>query len=554
MKGRYHINSRNMIEENMADETNRADKTEKKVFSYMERHHMIVPGDKVVVGVSGGADSVCLLFLLWEYCRRVPVSLAAAHVNHGLRADAGKDAEYVEELCRRLEVPFYLTEADVRELAARERCSEEDAGRRARYRAFGRAAEKMGGAKIAVAHNMGDNAETMLFHLFRGSGLKGLCGIAPVRDEVIHPLLCLERREVEAYLRKRGISWRTDSTNGEDHYRRNRIRHHILPYAEAEIAQGATVHMCRTAELLSETEDYLERQTEAAWEQCVKIAGQGGQRAVGRSEGQKGDAERTAGITEQKPCYTVDVSRFRELHAVLRKRILFGIAKALSPTGKDISAVHVEDVLSLFEERGNRDVDLPFGICAKRRYGEVLLEREGGGNAAAPAELRRQELPERAQKLRTWEDASGREVELREQDFPATVTLETGEILELGIFSAVKGQEVPRNQYTKWLDYDKIIGFPVVRFRRQGDYLTIADGKGGLRHKSLKDYMVTEKIPREHRGRIPVLAAGSHVLWLAGYRISEYFKVGENTNRILQVQLKKGFTASETEEENVGMH
>lgn len=531
-----------MIEEDMADEKNRADKTEKKVFSYMERHHMIVPGDKVVVGVSGGADSVCLLFLLWEYCRKVPVSLAAAHVNHGLRADAGKDAEYVEELCRRLEVPFYLTEADVRELASLERCSEEDAGRRARYRAFGRAAEKMGGAKIAVAHNMGDNAETMLFHLFRGSGLKGLCGIAPVRDEVIHPLLCLERREVEAYLRKRRISWRTDSTNGEDHYRRNRIRHHILPYAETEIARGATVRMCRTAELLSETEDYLKRQTEAAWEQCVRTAGQ------------KGDSERTAGIMERKLCYTVDVSRFRELHMVLRKRILLGIAMALSPTGKDISAVHVEDVLSLFEERGNRDVDLPFGICAKRRYGEVLLQRESGGNVPAPAELRKQELAEKAQKPRTPEDASGRETELREQDFPVTVKLENGEILEFGIFSAVKGQEVPRNQYTKWLDYDKIIGFPVVRFRRQGDYLTIADGEGGLRHKSLKDYMITEKIPREQRGRIPVLAAGSHVLWLAGYRISEYFKVSENTNRILQVQLKKGFTASETEEENVGMH
>ena len=349
------------------DMRNPARKTEKKVFSYMERHRMIVPGDKIIAGVSGGADSVCLLFLLLEYCRKVPVSLCAVHVNHCIRADSGQDAQFVESLCRELGVPFYLAREDVRGLAAREKLSEEDAGRIARYRAFRRAAEEMGGTKIAVAHNMGDNAETMLFHLFRGSGLKGLCGIAPVRGNVIHPLLCLERREVEAYLAERGISWRTDSTNGEDHYCRNRIRHHILPYAESEIAQGAAVRMCRTAELLSETEDYLERQTREAWGRCVRAVGQSG-----------------AAAEMQQPHYIVDVSRFRELHIVLRRRIVLGIAKALSPTGKDISAVHVEDVLSLFEELGNRDVSLPFGICARRRYNGVILERRSRGDALGP--------------------------------------------------------------------------------------------------------------------------------------------------------------------------
>ncbi len=505
-------------------------KIEKKVFSYIEKHHMIAPGDKIVAGVSGGADSVCLLLLLLEYSRRVPVSIGAVHVDHGLRAEAGEDARYVEDLCRQWNVPFYLTEADVRQLAAQEKCSEEDAGRRARYRAFYRAADAMGGARIAVAHNMGDNAETMLFHLFRGSGLKGLCGIAPVRDAVIHPILCLERREVEAYLRERGISWRTDSTNVEDHYRRNRIRHHILPYAESEIAQGAAAHMCRTAELLSEAEDYLEQQTRAAWEQCVRLT-----KAPGKCVG------------SARARYIVDVSRFRELHVVLRKRILFGIARELSPTGKDISAVHVEEVLNLFEEPGNRDLSLPFGICAARRYGEVVLERRG-----------------RETDQGSWgQEAAGNpecgadwEVQLpsQERGYPAAVELGNGESLEFDIFFGIKGQEVPRNQYTKWLDYDKITESPVVRFRRQGDFLTIADGEGSLIHKTLKDYMIAEKIPREQRGRIPVLAVGSHVLWLAGYRISEYFKISENTNHILQVQLKKGFTVSGTEEENVGTH
>lgn len=542
------------------DMRNPARKTEKKVFSYMERHRMIVPGDKIIAGVSGGADSVCLLFLLLEYCRKVPVSLCAVHVNHCIRADSGQDAQFVESLCRELGVSFYLVREDVRGLAAREKLSEEDAGRTARYRAFRRAAEEMGGTKIAVAHNMGDNAETMLFHLFRGSGLKGLCGIAPVRGNVIHPLLCLERREVEAYLTERGISWRTDSTNGEDHYRRNRIRHHILPYAESEIAQGAAVRMCRTAELLSETEDYLERQTREAWGQCVRAVGQSGA-AAGR----------------QQSYYIVDVSRFRELHIVLRRRIVLGIAKALSPTGKDISAVHVEDVLSLFEELGNRDVSLPFGICARRRYNGVVLERRSRGDAPgarsqlsrgdalgpgsqisrgdAPgqgSQISREGAPSGEQNPQNLQGVSRQEAELpaRAEDFPVTVRLENGEILEFKIIFGIKRQEILRNQYTKWLDYDKIVEVPVVRYRKPGDYLTIADGEGKLRHKPLKEYMITEKIPREQRGQIPVLASGSHILWLAGYRISEYFKVGENTNRVLQVKLMKG----ETEEENVGAH
>lgn len=578
------------------DMRNPARKTEKKVFSYMERHRMIVPGDKIIAGVSGGADSVCLLFLLLEYCRRVPVSLCAVHVNHCIRADSGQDAQFVESLCRELGIPFYLAREDVRGLAAREKLSEEDAGRIARYRAFRRAAEEMGGTKIAVAHNMGDNAETMLFHLFRGSGLKGLCGIAPVRDNVIHPLLCLERREVEAYLAERGISWRTDSTNGEDHYRRNRIRHHILPYAESEIAQGAAVRMCRTAELLSETEDYLERQTREAWGRCVRAVGQAdavlerpaGCEAVSAVQERLdgcGDAstmlERAAGHGEagmgQQPYYIVDVSRFRELHIVLRRRIVLGIAKALSPTGKDISAVHVEDVLSLFEELGNRDVSLPFGICARRRYNGVVLERRSRGDApgagsqfsrgGAPgpgsqisrgdapgpgSQLSREGAPSGEQNPQNLQGVSCQEAELpaRAEDFPVTVRLENGEILEFKIIFGIKRQEILRNQYTKWLDYDKIVEVPVVRYRKPGDYLTIADGEGKLRHKPLKEYMITEKIPREQRGQIPVLASGSHILWLAGYRISEYFKVGENTNRVLQVKLMKG----ETEEENVGAH
>lgn len=445
---------------------------------------MVRPGDKLILGVSGGADSVCLLFLLLEYRKRVSFDMAAVHVNHGIRGAAAEaDAHYVEKLCREREIPFRLIEGDVKKLAAEEKCSEEDAGRRLRYGAFRETAEELGGTRIAVAHNANDRAETMLLHLFRGSGLRGLCGIEPVREDIIRPLLCLERGEIEEYLREREITWCTDSTNNGDEYTRNRIRHHILPYAEQEISERAVSHMCRTAELLAETEGYLKRQTKEAKEKCVGADG-------------------------------IDIAAFAGLPVVLQKRLLLDIMEEMSPTGKDISAVHVEDVLALFGKEGNRSVCLPFGIRFRRQYTKVVYRR----------------LQEEEQETQL----------LPEMDFSE--------------FFVKSKQEVPRNQYTKWFDYDKIKEPLVVRFRQTGDYLTISDGRGKVIHKSLKDYMVTEKIPWEAREKIPVLAEGSHILWLIGYRISEYYKVDRNTKHILQVKLKESCTDSETEEKNGGAH
>ena len=437
-------------------------RTQQKVFSYMEKHHMIQPGDHLILGVSGGADSVCLLFLLLEYRKRMPVGLTVVHVNHGIRGEAAdEDAAFVRRLCEENDVPFRLVSVDVPAFAAREKCSEEDAGRRLRYRAFRETMEELGGNKIAVAHNAQDRAETMLLHLFRGSGLKGLCGIEPIRGSIIRPLLCLERDEIEDYLKDCGICWQNDHTNEEDEYTRNRIRHHIRPLAVVS-------HMCQTADILSETEDYLRQQTDAALRGCV---------------------------TRRKERLEISADDFLKYHPALRKRILLRLLEEISPTGKDISALHVGDALALLEQEGNRSIDLPYDICVRREYGLVFIYRKG--------KMEQRELPE----------------------------LDYSEIF------LINGEEVPKNKYTKWFDYAKMKESPTLRFRQTGDYLTLSDGKGGIIHKSLKDYMVTEKISRELRDRIPVLAEGSHVIWLIGYRISEYYKVDSNTKHVLQVRL-----------------
>lgn len=519
------------------------EKTEKKVFAYLEEHHMIVPGEKIVAGVSGGADSVCLLFLLLSYREKMPLSLTVVHVNHGLRREAGEDARYVEALCRENEIPFLLTVADVHRRALEEKCSEEDAGRRIRYEAFRQAAEKLGGAKIAVAHNSHDNAETMLFHLFRGTGIKGLSGIAPVRTdgegrEIIRPILCLKREEIEAYLEERGIAWRTDCTNSGDEYRRNRIRHHILPYAEHEIAEGTVAHMAQTAELLRETEGFLELQTWEALCACVepeegiperqaekaKLSEE--EREDRKSSEEAGNGKAPEGRDgSRKYCgYTVDVESFLQFHPALQKRMLYELLCRLSPRGKDISFRHISDTRDLFLRSEHRRIRLPFGITVRRQYGKVTLEREEEADRGIP------------EKGALEKDMTL--VSLTEEIFvrPAVYNLGEWGKMEFQGISAKKEQEVPGNRYTKWFDYDTIKGTLSVRTRQTGDYFILPGGG----RKTIKSYFIDEKIPASQRDGIYLLADGSHILWIIGKRISEGCKVTARTKTILQVHISGG--------------
>ncbi len=472
---------------------------EERVYEYCRKYHMLQKGDGVVLGVSGGADSVCLLFMLLSLRSKLDLKLSVVHVNHGIRADASADADYVRSLCKEQNVPFYLFEEKIEELAKMRGCSTEEAGRQYRYEVFAEVMEKVHAQKIAVAHNRNDRAETMLFHLFRGTGLTGLAGIRPVREQIIRPLLCLDRAEIEGYLEEKGIAYRHDSTNDSDDYTRNKIRHHILPYAEQEIVPGTVANMNRTADILTETEYYIEEQIQKAKRECVQE------------------------MQDEVPGFRLDAIAFGGLHEFMKKRLVLELLKELSPGHKDIAAIHVEDVCLLFEREGNREIHLPYGIRARRQYGELFLER-----------------PESAYTTYEFEETLIRPDEITEEE--KVFSLGRGRRMYLKLLNLDKNpinlQDIPENQYTKWFDYDKIIGCLTLRNRKRGDYLTMRSGEA-LQHKKVKDYMIAEKIPKIRRGQIPLLAEGEHVLWLVGYRISEYYKVNENTKRILQVRFKQ---------------
>lgn len=477
-----------------------------KVRSYIRIHDMLEPGQRVVAGLSGGADSVCLLSLLAEFREEYRLELRAVHVHHGLRGEeADRDAAFSRELCRSLGVPFSLVFVNVKEEAGKRRVSEEEAGRILRYEAFEREAgqwqqgllerkttEEDGGGqpesvKIAVAHHGDDSAETILYQLFRGSGLKGLSGIPPARGNIIRPLLCAERREILDYLEEKGLSFVTDSTNLENDYARNKIRNQILPMAVQEINQGAADHIRRAGELIGEADRFFEERAERMLETLLESD----DAETGEDAGQRAEQ-----VAEQAVLSVSGLLSLSHIEAAYTVRAVF---KRKKWSLRDVSSGHIESVLALLRGRTGAGCDLPGGLRAERSYDRLILTKLQPG-----------------------------QTEKREESGLPSLFMEVEDRENQG--------EIPKNLYTKWFDYDKIKDTLSVRYRLPGDYITL---KGGGR-KSLKSLFIDEKIPREERNCIPLLAEGSHVLWVIGGRISEYYKVTEETERILKVQVDGG--------------
>ena len=240
---------------------------QKQTEIYMKQNHMVEPGDGVLVGLSGGADSVGLLLVLWKLRETFQISLRALHVHHGLRGvEADRDAAFSRMLCERLEIPFYEFRIDAAKEALDRKCSVEEAGRLARYRLYEETAraweEEIRRVHIATAHHADDNAETVLFNLFRGSGLTGLSGIAPVRGRIIRPLLWAQRSEIQTWLRQQGQDWVEDSTNQESEYSRNWLRNELLPAVEERLNAQAVRHIDRAGRRIRQADAYLEEVAE----------------------------------------------------------------------------------------------------------------------------------------------------------------------------------------------------------------------------------------------------------------------------------------------------
>lgn len=489
-----------------------------RVIRYIKEYHMIDAGDCVVAGVSGGADSVCLLIMLLEIRKTIPMEIRVVHVNHLIRDDADKDASYVESLCHAENIPFTLVKKDVEALAEKLHISAEEAGRNVRYEAFYRELGSRKG-RIAVAHNKNDCCETFLFNLFRGSSLKGLAGIRPVRDKIIRPLLCLKRAEIEAFLQERNLSYCIDSTNLEDNYSRNIIRRHILETAVKDISPASINHISDACERVREAYDMIEELARNGYDTCVCVE----------------ENSRT-----QQKIYHIDKEKFLALHAAIQGYVIMEMLSEAAGNRKDLEAVHVEQLRLLMNRQCGKEIKLPFRLRARRDYTGVCVYK-------AAENIRQEAFPEAValSEDMTAQLMAGKTVEFMygtRWKISAALAAEGGAGIDL--------KNIPQKKYTKWIDYDKIENSIVIRTRRQGDYLTVNTAN---QRKTLKAYYIDHKIPQHMRDEICLVADGSHIVWVVGERISSYYKIGQDTRRILRItfedEMAQGDDVQDTKEE-----
>jgi tRNA(Ile)-lysidine synthase len=438
----------------------------KAVREYIKKNELLSRGDNLILGVSGGADSVCLLYIMNGLKKEYDLKITAVHINHMIRETAVRDEEFVKKLCTGLGVECIAFKADCPAVSKRDGISLEEAGRNERYRLFKKAGDETygeGNYKIAVAHHMDDLAETLIFNMARGTGIAGLSSVKAAKDNIIRPLLCVTRAQIEDHLKEKGIPHVDDETNFTDDYARNKIRHKIIPTMN-DITEKAVNHMASCAGQLAEIEDYLKIKTDELWEKYV--------------------CEKDGRILIKEG--------IKNEHPALLKRVVHRALTKAAGRARDISGVQIEAVLLLFDSQTGRKRDLIYNMEALREY--------EGVSVIMKSEEKESLKEEKLGKLT---------FEVKDRDF---------------------SQNIPTDLYTKWFDYDKIKYCPTVRFRQDGDYLTINKDD---QKKLLSDYMTNEKIPLSERDEIPLLADGEHVLWVVGHRISNYYKVGSETKKVL---------------------
>ena len=465
----------------------------------MEELHMVSPGDVILAGVSGGADSVCLLVALRKLQETLGFSLEVVHVEHGIRgAESKEDASFVEVLCKELGVPCQIQEVDVPAFAKENGLGLEEAARILRYQIFEEKAKEKN-AKIALAHHKEDNAETILFQMARGSSLAGLCGMQPVRVDAngvcyIRPLLSFHREEIEKFLQSCGISWKVDSTNADLTYSRNYLRGRIIPELE-QMNPQVVAHINQVAGHLSEIQDYIESETERLWASLVKI--------------------------EDK--IILDTKKLLELHPVMQREIAYKAIVYMAEQKKDITSTHVTDLLSLCMGQSGKRISLPYGLIAQKEF-DVVYVAKGSNDVLEEAVYQvTQAMLEGMFQNKTKE----------------TILIGGAkERVSCRIFEQKEESlEIPRKTYTKWFDYDKIKQGFCIRTRRSGDYF-ISDAKG--HRKKLKSYFIDEKVPLAERDRKWLVAKGSEIYWLIGGRISEHVKVSPKTKYVFEITYDGG--------------
>jgi tRNA(Ile)-lysidine synthase len=452
----------------------------------IDHYRLLEKGDRVIMGVSAGVDSMVLLHLLNAFRQEFDLFLIVAHIHHGLRpVESEKEAELVQKESVRLGLPFEYGQFNVKEFRESGGFSLQDAARRIRFQFFHDLLKKYGGGKIALGHNADDQVETVLLRLLRGSGLKGLKGMLPIREKrVIRPLLEVWKEEIEGFARENSISHLTDSSNLKGDYLRNRLRLKLIPLIEQDFQPGFRRTIIKTSTLLREENDFMEKE-----------AGEAYQKIAYEEEGQ----------------ITFKFSAYQSLHKAIQWRVIQKVLERMED-GLKIDEGEWSDVNLIYRRLqfppASLLLELSHGLCLEKRYDRVFLRKE---------------------KLRTIPPF---EVELNVPGRTYIREIEREVVVEEREWD--RSKSIDESQNVAFLDYERLHLPLRMRNFRPGDRFQPLGTKGT---QKLKEYFIDHKIPKYERPNIPLLISDEMIAWIVGYRIDERVKITSETKRVLRIEV-----------------
>jgi tRNA(Ile)-lysidine synthase len=462
---------------------------EQRVLGFIREHQLLADGEKLVVAVSGGADSVCLLYILFNL--QLKIKLHIAHLNHQLRgADSDADAEYVSELARKLKIPATIEKRDVKGYQKEQRLSLEEAAREVRYRFLAEVARAIGSKRAAAGHTKDDHIETILMHLIRGSGTRGMRGLQPStlwqsggeRLTIIRPLLEISHEETEGYCRQHKITPRLDASNLSLSPLRNRVRQQLMPLLESYNPAIAEA-LLRTGRIADDDISFLDAVVDRLWDRVIK---------------QEGDS------------LILNKTEFGKFPPSLQRYLLRAAVERLLGSAKDIEMRHIEEMLSLATKAAGKRLNLPGGLVFAVEYDRYLL---------------------------TLDEAALSPLPPLKGEFQLKIPGET-RLPGWRVEAAIVGREdvSDEDDFTAYLDLAKSGDRLTVRTRKRGDRF---QPLGLDQAKKLGEFMIDAKIPQAWRGRIPLVCSGEQILWVVGWRLDERAKVGTETKRVLRLQFER---------------
>ena len=454
----------------------------KKVIKTIEKYALLEKKDRVVVALSGGPDSTALLAVLSQISKLMDFNIIVAHYNHGLRGTSSdEDEKHSQELATKLGFVFISEKMDAK--LRQKGLSPEDFYRQQRYQFLNKVAEDYKAQKIALGHNIQDQAETVLLNLLRGSGLEGLRGILPMREgKFIRPLIEVSRPEIVAFLSYAGISYCQDSSNSSSIYLRNKIRSELIPYLKEKYNPKIIENLAQMAEILRQDDDYISNSVKQALE--------------------------SKHIQNQPDGIFLNIEHVRGLEPAIRSRLFKNILESLSPEKNGFSFSNIKDLEKLAQvaESGKR-ITLPFGIEAKREYAKLILTRDHAG--------------------------------LKQIDYEYAVNI-PGIIHVKEINRTICVEKIPRDKMDLqsknkiYLDLDKIQQPVILRNRRNGDKFQPLGMKGRQKIKSL---FINQKIPRDKRNEVMLIVDQDSVIWIENMHLSERVKISAQTINILCLEI-----------------